>query len=69
MSDDCAVIRPQNLPAISPKNEMKQLAEIILDNARIEHDLRDKIELVRFVGEKLLPDLVTSRECLLVLIF
>ena len=46
-SGDCAVIRPQNLQAISPQNEVKKLAEIILDDAAIRHDLGDKIELVR----------------------
>ena len=49
--------------------EVKKLAEIILDDAAIGHDLGDKIELVRCVGEKLLPDLVTGRERFLVLIF
>ena len=49
--------------------EVKKLAEIILDDAAIGHDLGDKIELVRCVGEKLLPDLVTGCERVLVLMF
>ena len=54
---------------ISPQNEVKKLAEIILDDAAIGHDFGDKIELVRCVSEKLLPNLVTGCKRVLVLIF
>ena len=38
---------PSSTQVISPQNEVKKLAEIILDDASIRHHLGDKIELVR----------------------